>query len=105
MLEEEERGSADSRAVIGADHTPEPEVDGRAAERPGADAEAATGDSLPDSADTRRQPGTAAVLAGAESPPAGAPVSASTPASSESQQGASETTAAPAATDAPKSQG
>ena len=105
MLEEEERGSADNREVIGADRTPEPEVDGRAAERPGAGVEAATGDSLPDPSDTRRQPGTAAVLAGSESPPAAAPVSPSTPASSESQQGASETTAAPAATDAPKSQG
>jgi ribonuclease G len=105
MLEEEERGSADNREVIGADHTPEPVVDGRAAERPGADAEAATGDFLPDPSDARRQPGTAAVPAGAESPQAAAPVSASTPASSETQQGASETTAVPAATDAPKAQG
>jgi hypothetical protein len=102
MLEEEERGSADNREVIGADHTPEPVIHGRAAERP--DAEAVTGDSLPDSADARRQPGTAAVPDGAEPPQAAAPVLASTPASSETQQGASETTAVPAATDAPKSQ-
>jgi hypothetical protein len=105
MLEEEERGSADNRETIGGEHTPEPVVDGRVGDRRGPEEESTMGDSSPDPVDTRRQPGTVDVPAGTESPPTFAPTLASTPASSETKQDASETTALPATTDAPKPQG
>jgi hypothetical protein len=105
MLEEEERGSAASREAIPEHRTPESGSDGRRGERPDGEVEAARGDTVPDSADTGRHPGTTEVPAGVESPQVAAPVPTRTIGSSETQQRASETTADPAATDAPKPQG
>jgi hypothetical protein len=100
MLEEEERSSAADRGAGAEDGTGGPRDDGRAGERRSEDADA--GGSVPDPADTRRQPGTADVPAGAESPQGVAPGSLSAAAPSESPQ---ETAAAPPTTDATKPQG
>jgi len=105
MLEEEERSSAADREAIQEDRTSESRDDERARERRGVDGDAVAGDSLPDTAETRRQTGRADGPAGAELPQVAAQSSPRAPVPSETPQVASEVTAGLPGADVPKPQG